>query len=334
MTRFWRVWAVLFWCVLGRAEPVWADAAPLEAPAPKACSFDAGEGAPGLSRRDAFAAGEVVLTFDDGPQPSATKRLLDQLDHHGLKATFFVVGLWVREDTYQLIQRMASSGHEIGTHTYGHDLRLTRRGWGVDYIEGQYELTRVLVELALLAGSRDEFRALYRRVLERKPGAILSPSQVRARWRAIQRNHFELLAERGFDQEQRVYPMRFARPPGGIPYEGHWPVRKMREEHEQALGNLGLLNVLWHGVSGDTVLGRLDDSEFLLANVRYHTRRGGILLMHDRMRADAMADVLERIASDPKLRVVTLESAAAAKYGCSARELYAGLRASAAVAAR
>jgi peptidoglycan/xylan/chitin deacetylase (PgdA/CDA1 family) len=334
MTRLWRVWAMLFGCLLGRTAPVWAEEPRLEPPAPLACTFDQTEGVPGLRRQDAFAPGEVVLTFDDGPQPMPTKKLLDLLDRNGLTATFFVVGLWVRDDTYRLIQRMVASGHEIGTHTYSHDLYLTRRGWGVDYIEGQYELTHVLVELALLARSRDDFRDLYRRVFEKKAGVILRPEQVRARWHGIVRNHFALLAERGFDAQHRVYPMLFARPPGGIPYEGHWPAKKMREAHESALENLGLMNVLWHGISGDTVLGRLGDYRFLVDNVRYHSKRGGVLLMHDRMRADAMAAVLERIATDPKLRVVTLKSAVAAKYACDPQQLYAGRRAPATVAAR
>lgn len=326
MTRLWWVWAMLFWCVLGRTPPLMAGE-------PRACAFDPAEGSPGLYRSDAFARGELVLTFDDGPQPVPTKKLLDLLQDSDLRATFFVVGQWVRPDTYRLIQRMVASGHEVGTHTYGHDLRLTRRGWGVDYIAGQYELTHVLVELALLANSEQDFRDLYRRVFERKPGSILSPTEVRQSWRAIQRSHLELLAERGFDEQHRVYPMLFARPPGGIPYEGHWP-EKMRAEHEAALRQLGLMNVLWHGQSGDTVEGRARDYGYLLDNVRYHARKGGVLLMHDRMRADAMAVALERIAKDPKLRVVTLRSAVAAKYACAGEQLDAGMRGSAVVAAR
>jgi peptidoglycan/xylan/chitin deacetylase (PgdA/CDA1 family) len=334
MARFLRAWAVVLGCILGRAMPLLASEPSLTAPPASACAFDEHEGVPGLRRSDVFPAGELVLTFDDGPQPLPTKRLLDLLDQHAMPATFFVVGLWVRDDTYRLIQRMVASGHQIGTHTYSHDLYLTRRGWGVDYIEGQYELTHILVELALLSESAEDFRALYRRVVERKPGAILKPSQVRARWRSIQQNHLQLLAERGFDDQHRVYPMLFARPPGGIPYEGHWPSKKMRQEHDAALRHLGLMNVLWHGGSGDTVLGRLDDYQFLVDNVRFHAKKGGVLLIHDRMRRDAMVTALERIAKDPKLRVITLQQAVAAKYGCESEQLYAGRRSSQAVAWR
>jgi len=302
-------------------------------PPPEQCSWNEADSYVGLRRQDPFERGQVALTFDDGPQPVPTKQLLDLLDRHGYRATFFVVGLWVRPDTYELIQRMAKSGHDIGTHTYSHDEYLTRRGWGVDYIEGQYELTHVLVELALLATSADDFKALYRRVFERKVGVPLKPSQVRALWHSIERNHLQLLEERGFDAAHRVYPMLFARPPGGIPYEGHWP-KSMRAEHETALRHLGLLNVLWHGGSGDTVLGRLDDVPFLLDNVRYHTKKGGILLIHDRMRTDAMKAAFERLARDPKISVTSLRAAVATKYSCSAGTLYASLRSSSAIASR
>jgi peptidoglycan/xylan/chitin deacetylase (PgdA/CDA1 family) len=332
MTRLFWVWAAVLACICGSSKPASAEAV-LAATPPALCALDDTAAYRGLRRSDAFGAGEVVLTFDDGPQPVPTKKLLDVLERHGYTATFFVVGSWIRADTYQLIQRMVTSGHEIGTHTYSHDERLTRRGWGVEYIEGQYELTHVLVEISLLATSGKDFKDLYRRVFEHMPGVPLSPAQVRRQWRNIERNHLELLAERGFDAQHRVYPMLFARPPGGIPYEGHWP-KSMRDEHEAALRNLGLLNVLWHGGSGDTVLGRLDDPQFLLDNLRFHSKRGGILLIHDRMRHDALKAAFERIAQDPKIHVTTLRSAMAAKYACAPSELYASLHPTAAVATR
>jgi Polysaccharide deacetylase len=321
--RFWAP-ALMLVAVATYTWPALAEA-PIELPAKTVCALDDADSFKGLRRSDAFRQGEVVLTFDDGPQPVPTKKLLDVLDEHGYSATFFVVGLWIRASTFGLIQRMVKSGHDIGTHTYSHDLYLTRRGWGVDYIEGQYALTHVLVELALLARSSADFDELYRRVFEREPGVILSPATVRAHWRDIERRHFLLLSEHGHSAEARLYPMLFARPPGGIPYEGRWP-KSMRDQHETALRHLGLLNVLWHGGSGDTVLGRLDEPQFLLQNVRFHTRRGGILLVHDRMRSDALEQAMQRIAKDPRIRVTTLRAAAEAKYSCEATQLYAALQ--------
>ncbi len=61
----------------------------------------------------------VALTFDDGPHPTYTKKLLDGLLERGVKATFFVIGENIpgNED---LIARMEEEGHLIGNHTYDH----------------------------------------------------------------------------------------------------------------------------------------------------------------------------------------------------------------------
>lgn len=63
--------------------------------------------------------GEVVLTFDDGPMRRYTKPILDALDEHCLKATFFSVGRMAIADPTTL-QEVARRGHTIGTHTWSH----------------------------------------------------------------------------------------------------------------------------------------------------------------------------------------------------------------------
>ena len=61
----------------------------------------------------------ISLTFDDGPHPEFTPRLLDNLASAGIVATFFVVGAQVEK--YPLIvRRMADEGHEVGNHTWSH----------------------------------------------------------------------------------------------------------------------------------------------------------------------------------------------------------------------
>jgi len=62
---------------------------------------------------------QIALTFDDGPDPEYTPRLLDLLAEHQLKATFFIVGKRAVAHP-QLLQRMASEGHSIGNHTFSH----------------------------------------------------------------------------------------------------------------------------------------------------------------------------------------------------------------------
>ena len=62
---------------------------------------------------------EIALTFDDGPHPEHTPRLLDVLAVAGAKGTFFVIGEQVLRHP-KLVRRMADEGHEIGNHTWTH----------------------------------------------------------------------------------------------------------------------------------------------------------------------------------------------------------------------
>jgi peptidoglycan/xylan/chitin deacetylase (PgdA/CDA1 family) len=61
----------------------------------------------------------VALTFDDGPNPPYTGRVLDVLERYGVPATFFCVGLHAGAHTDELV-RMVESGHGIGNHTWSH----------------------------------------------------------------------------------------------------------------------------------------------------------------------------------------------------------------------
>lgn len=64
----------------------------------------------------------VALTFDDGPDPVVTPRILDLLGAHGARATFFVLG--ERAARYpEVIRRIHREGHSIGTHTQHHQVR-------------------------------------------------------------------------------------------------------------------------------------------------------------------------------------------------------------------
>ena len=65
------------------------------------------------------AGKRVALTFDDGPHPIFTGRILDILERYNVKATFFVVGQNV-ENYPRAFERLADSECEIGNHTYTH----------------------------------------------------------------------------------------------------------------------------------------------------------------------------------------------------------------------
>jgi peptidoglycan/xylan/chitin deacetylase (PgdA/CDA1 family) len=61
----------------------------------------------------------IFLTFDDGPDPEVTPRLLDLFDELGVRATFFVIGeKAVRHPP--IVRRMLNAGHAVGDHSWDH----------------------------------------------------------------------------------------------------------------------------------------------------------------------------------------------------------------------
>ena len=62
---------------------------------------------------------EIALTYDDGPNPAATERLLEVLARHEVRATFFLIGGFVRQRP-DLARAIAAAGHLIGNHTMTH----------------------------------------------------------------------------------------------------------------------------------------------------------------------------------------------------------------------
>lgn len=74
---------------------------------------------PSIVWRISNSGNEVFLTFDDGPDPEATPRVLDILGEHNAKATFFCLGKQV-EKYPALFDRIKKEGHAIGNHTYSH----------------------------------------------------------------------------------------------------------------------------------------------------------------------------------------------------------------------
>lgn len=68
----------------------------------------------------------IHLTFDDGPIPEVTPRVLDLLKSYNAKATFFCIGRNAN-DNPEIFQRLISEGHSIGNHSYNH-----LNGWQTD----------------------------------------------------------------------------------------------------------------------------------------------------------------------------------------------------------
>src|SRR5258707_10484329 len=78
---------------------------------------------------------EVVLTFDDGPWPPTTSRVLSTLAKECVRATFFLIGKTASEHP-ELVRRIAAEGHAIGHHTWSHrSLRRIKPGEATQEID-------------------------------------------------------------------------------------------------------------------------------------------------------------------------------------------------------
>ena len=98
-------------------------------------------------------SGAVALTFDDGPDPVTTSALLDLLDRHRVPATFFVTGRNARNHP-ELIRKIKERGHDLGSHSFGHDPLVMFKGKG----RIEKEITETQAVLTSLGVSPRAFR--------------------------------------------------------------------------------------------------------------------------------------------------------------------------------
>ena len=188
--------------------------------------------------------GKVTLTFDDGPDPEVTPKVLDVLDSYGVKAYFFVTGS-KSEKHPELIRLIVSRGHTVGNHTYTHSPLFPVSG--KTFIEDDIRACDSVIDLAVqeAAPTSDS----------REPG--LSASAVAA-------------------PEPRLF-----RPPFGVTnpdiakilkHTGHkvigWDVRSFDTVHlKDSLAPSEL----------DAAIGKC------LGNILRKTRPGSVILLHDRL---------------------------------------------------
>jgi hypothetical protein len=296
--------------------------------APSTCTDARSErGFYGLYRTDAGPKGEVALTFDDGPHPTATPSVLKLLARHGRKATFFLVGRNISRDTYSMVQQMVAEGHALGSHSYSHNVHMTNVATPeatIEDIVAQHEVTAILIDIALLAVSPDDFDLRFTRVFDSSPSTWLSGSTLRKHWETYRSRHASELVQAGYSAGSRPYRVIYSRPPGGGPYVEHDGSAGIAL-YDRALARLKMMNVMWHSASGDTVPEKRSDFGFLTENLAKGTRQGGVVLIHDYMRPDALEHSLRQMARDG-VRTVTLGSAVSAKYGCDENALSALLQ--------
>lgn len=72
-----------------------------------------------MDSTDTHRSHSICLTFDDGPDPVYTPKILDVLADYDAKASFFVLGE-AAEQFPHLVERILQAGHSIGNHTYSH----------------------------------------------------------------------------------------------------------------------------------------------------------------------------------------------------------------------
>jgi peptidoglycan-N-acetylglucosamine deacetylase len=109
---------------------------------------------PNLTRLPEAAAGrgEIAITFDDGPDPEITPRVLDVLDRGGARATFFCVGARAQAHP-RIVHEIVRRGHAVENHTQHHS---TAFGWyGPDRL--RREIAAAQGTLAALAGRTPAF---------------------------------------------------------------------------------------------------------------------------------------------------------------------------------
>ena len=219
--------------------------------------------------------GKVTLTFDDGPDPEVTPKVLDVLDIYGVKAYFFVTGSKAEKHP-ELIRLIVSRGHTVGNHTYTHSPLFPVSG--KTFIEDDIRACDSVIDLAVqeAAPTSDS----------RGPG--LSASAVAA-------------PEPGLSASAASPEPRLFRPPFGVTnpdiakilkHTGHkvigWDVRSFDTVHlKDSLAPSEL----------DAAIGKC------LGNILRKSRPGSVILLHDRL-AGAPA-LLSRLI--PALRRAGLE---------------------------
>jgi peptidoglycan/xylan/chitin deacetylase (PgdA/CDA1 family) len=101
---------------------------------------------------------DIYLTFDDGPDPHFTPRLLDLLELFQIKASFFVLGE-ACERSPALVRRISDAGHSIGNHTFSHC-----HPWTISSVRARDEVRRAQNVIADACGEAPKlFRPPYGR---------------------------------------------------------------------------------------------------------------------------------------------------------------------------
>lgn len=113
------------------------------------------------------AAKTVYLTFDDGPIPEVTPKVLEILSRYHVKATFFMVGENIHKHP-EAYRQVANAGHSIGNHTYHHV-----KGWHTTLRRYLSEVRQFPVDTRLFRPPYGKATFLQRLALHRKGYRII-----------------------------------------------------------------------------------------------------------------------------------------------------------------
>jgi len=114
------------------------------------------------SPRTAFPRNALMLTVDDGPDPTWTPKYLALFAKHNIRATFFMIGAHAQASPH-LVRAVHSAGHVIGNHTWTHDEALRTR-----------PLSRIRRELATTSSAIEDACGVVPRQF-RAPGGVWGP---------------------------------------------------------------------------------------------------------------------------------------------------------------
>jgi peptidoglycan/xylan/chitin deacetylase (PgdA/CDA1 family) len=119
-----RYFLVPFLVFFGMVSLAMAEDTPGASPSPSPTPASSPEASTGASKPATWFSVNVdgpyiAMTFDDGPSPETTPRLLDILKQRNIKATFFMIGQNAERNP-AIVKRILAEGHEIGNHSWTH----------------------------------------------------------------------------------------------------------------------------------------------------------------------------------------------------------------------
>lgn len=166
--------------------------------------------APQLLWQGKTDSNKVYLTFDDGPTPEITTYVLNLLEQHRAKATFFCIGKNI-ETHPEIFKDILQRGHSIGNHTYDH-LNASKHK-AATYLQSIQKTTAVIRQFTEASGFFENplFRPPYGRITRRISKAVRSENYSIVMWSLLSADF-----DRSLDPELSIRQLKKHTRPGSI----------------------------------------------------------------------------------------------------------------------